>query len=214
MARIRRIASIAGVLALLLPPGAAEGFTWALEQEYAFQAFHDPGYLVLEDADGKQSELEFRYRDLPYAVLETWAAGRKIRVVYTPEQGTVVVDADSGERYPLASARPRIDALLERCLEQNPTTAGMASCQGEVAQAWDLELNRAYQRVMAGGFSDETKSAVRSAQRQWVAFRDASLAATRAVGGEKGGSIRALEAGSAAVALTRNRTLTLQSYLD
>ena len=78
----------------------------------------------------------------------------------------------------------------------------------------DVELNRAYQDVMKSGFPDETKDAIRAAQRTWIAYRDASLAAIRAMASDQGGSIRTLEIGSSMVVLTRNQTLRLRGYLD
>ena len=202
------------ILLAAAPATARDDFEWALDQGYEFLAFHDPGYLVLKDSAGKTSELTFSYQGLTYQVVKTWPQGKTIRVTYSPEKGTEVLDPGSGKRYPIHSARPRIDELQSRCLAQNGTTAGMSRCYSSAATAWDLELNRAYQRVMNSDFPEETKRAIRTAQRKWIEFRDASMAAIRTVGSEKDGSIRVLEAGSAAVTLTRDQALTLQGYLE
>ena len=85
-------------------------------------------------------------------------------------------------------------------------------CDQEALAGWDLELNRAYQRLMKSGRSAETKTALRTAQRAWVAYRDASLEALRAYGSEGGGSLRHLEISREALALTRDQASALLRY--
>jgi uncharacterized protein YecT (DUF1311 family) len=208
-----RVLGVALLLAIAVPSSARGDFEWALEQEFEFLEFHDPGYLMLKDATGKESELIFGYEGLTYEVVSTWPQGKKIRLVYTPEKGTELVDLEDGARYPIQAAMPPIDELAEHCVERNGTTAGMVVCFRGEAKAWDSEMNRVYRSLMESDFSDETKLAVRTAQREWIKFRDASMAAIRAVRDESSGTIRAIEAGSAAVALTRGQALMLRGYL-
>jgi len=193
-------------VALAAPAGSQEAeFQWVLEQEYAFLEFHDPGYLVLQDADGERSELDFGYQGLPYEVVKTWPRDKKIQVRYSPEDGTQVVDVASGDRYPIAGAWPRIDPLLERCRSENASLRGKQSCDAGALAAWDLELNRAYQRLMKSGFAEPTKAAIRDAQRAWIRYRDAQLAALRAYVSEGGGQVRRLQVSGAAVSLTQDQ---------
>lgn len=208
--------SVAALLALSVaaPAGAYEPFEWTLEEDHEFVGFRDPGVLILKSPDGKTSEIDFDYQGLTYDVVQSWPKGKPVRVAYSPEGGTEVVDPASGERYPIRSAMPPIDDLMRRCQDGAGTTVGLSECHNGAAAAWDVELNRAYQQVLKSGLSDETKGAIRAAQRKWIAFRDASLAATRAAASEKGGSIRILEVGSSMVLLTRHQVLRLRGYLD
>ena len=138
------------LLALLAAmPASAQGeFEWVLAREYTSLEFHDPGLLMLRDAGGTESGLEFGYEGLTYEVVETSPQGKKIRVACTPERGSEVIDPESDERYPIRSAPPPIDELQSRCLEREESTIGMSACHAEADAAWDLELNRAYQDVM------------------------------------------------------------------
>ncbi len=199
-------------LSITAPAIAQDDFTWRLEEEFVFLEFRDPGTLTLQDTSGRESELDFGYEGLTYAVVDTWAKGKTIRVVYSPERGTEILDPESGENFPIARARPRLDALTDHCLAASPAMLGRRVCYDEAAEHWDVELNRAYRSVMKSDLSQGTKDAIRTAQREWIEFRDTSNAATAAVAAEKGGSARALEAGSAAVALVRSQTLRLRGY--
>jgi uncharacterized protein YecT (DUF1311 family) len=211
-----RAFTIAISLASLLITSIAEAqdaFEWKLEQELEFIDFHDPGTLVLRNEAGEQSELDFGYQGLSYAVVSAWPKGKEIRLTYSPEHGTAIIDPESDERYTIRQARPRLAEIVDRCLAERDSTLGKQACYAEAVDGWDVELNRAYQALMKGGLSQETKGAIRTAQRQWIEFRDASNAATTAVVAEQGGSVRTLQAGAATVALTRSQALKLWGYL-
>ena len=134
-----------------------------------------------------------------------------IRVVYSPESGTEIVDPENSERFAVGG-RNRIDALLEQCMAAAGPMSMKRACQAGAGRAWDLELNRAYKKTMAGPLSDESKTKIRNAQRKWIEYRDASIAALSAWSDEQGGSIQSLEASIAIVDLTRSQTLKLQLY--
>ncbi|MGH0029857.1 MAG: hypothetical protein ACQGVC_08705, partial [Myxococcota bacterium] len=140
-------------LLVLAGPAAADPGDPVFDEPYTFQEFHDPGVLVLEDAAGNRSELDFGYRGLPYEVVKAWPKGKTIRVRYAPADGTHVVDPESGERYPIADAWPRVDVLLERCRARATSTLEHQACAHEATAAWDTERERAYRRWMESGAS-------------------------------------------------------------
>jgi uncharacterized protein YecT (DUF1311 family) len=63
------------------------------------------------------------------------------------------------------------------CMEQpgGYTTMGSSECVNAETQVWDGYLNRAYKARMASITADQ-KTALRTAQRAWIAFRDADCA--------------------------------------
>lgn len=188
-------------------------FEWVLEEDFTFIQSLDPGVLLLEGADGTRSDLEFGYVGLSYEVVASWREGKAIQVVYSPAGGTEVVDPTNAARYPIAGAWPRIDPLLRRCKRENPSTLGRLTCDEGALAGWDIELNRAYRSLMQSALPDATKTAIRSAQRKWIEYRDATLAALEAYAADgSGGSIRRLQASSAKVGLTKDQAGQLLLY--
>ncbi len=57
-------------------------------------------------------------------------------------------------------------------LPERQSTVGEASCYREEGEAWDRLLNTHYQRLMEL-LDPEQRTALRDAQRAWIAFRDA-----------------------------------------
>ncbi len=115
------------------------------------------------------------------------------------------------DRPALAAGTSPIDTALETCLEQNQTTAGMAQCLDQAFTAWDGELNAAYKAVMAG-LPPEAKTALRTAQRDWVAFKDAQIASFRSMLAPQDGTIWPLVASRYAIDLVRKRAVELRCF--
>jgi len=115
------------------------------------------------------------------------------------------------DRPALAADKSPIDAALDTCLEQNQTTAGMAQCLDQAFTAWDGELNAAYKAAMAG-LAPEAKTALRTAQRDWVAFKDAQIAFFRSMLAHQDGTIWPLVASRQAIDLVRKRAVELRCY--
>ncbi len=72
-----------------------------------------------------------------------------------------------------------IDHALEQCLSGAATTVAMVTCYGSASQAWDGEMNRHYNQLMKT-LTGEPKTKLRSAQRQWLAYRNSWQAASAA----------------------------------
>lgn len=63
---------------------------------------------------------------------------------------------------------------MDQAIEKNPSTAGMVEAFGVASKAWDRELNKKYQTLMAR-LDPEAKKALRESQRAWVAHRDKEI---------------------------------------
>ena len=85
------------------------------------------------------------------------------------------------------------------------STIDMIECINGLRDRWDGRLNAAYGRIM-GVESATQKTALRDAQRKWIAYRDANCAYY--LGGE--GSIARIEAATCDYVLTRDRAQELE----
>lgn len=100
---------------------------------------------------------------------------------------------------------------------QGSTTSGMATCTQEEAAVWDVILNEIYTEIQnMNAAADEAglsplidrTDALRTAQRAWIAFRDAECAARYAMWQD--GTIRSLEAAACHMTLTAQRAMALR----
>ena len=131
----------------------------------------------------------------------------------------------NGERQE-ASAHVCIGRQSEQCMEKpgGYSTAGMAGCTYGEADAWDVLLNRYYQKArhLARALDSHSEKnfpeyAVRAqtlleAQRAWITFRDANCAAEYAQAGS--GTIRQLYGASCHLYTTADRTIWLFNYAE
>lgn len=91
--------------------------------------------------------------------------------------------------------------------------AAMSACAERAYQKSDAELNRAYQAVTARLRDNRALSErLASAQRAWVAYRDAECGFSSA--GAQGGSVFSMVMSTCLDDLTRARTESLQGYLS
>lgn len=109
----------------------------------------------------------------------------------------------------LAGDKDPIDAALAACLDHNATTVGMRQCQAKAQEDWDAALNTAYQALMAAQ-TPEAKTALRTAQRQWLAFRDAETAYLKSVFATMDGTIWPVIELQYVTDLSRKRTIALR----
>ena len=103
----------------------------------------------------------------------------------------------------------RIEATQDKCLQADNSNVAMKQCIWDAYGDADKLLHRIYQRMSKGWIGEDPDSAERkkrlvSAQRAWVAFRDAecSLQATQMLGGTGEGLVQ----GSCLYKLTAERT--------
>ena len=106
-----------------------------------------------------------------------------------------------------------IEAATMVCLEENQTTLGMARCMEEAYTAWDAELNRVYQDLMAE-LAPEQQTALRAAQVEWLAYRDAEFVWINSLYDTLDGTMYIPLRIAARVQIVKTRTQKLQTYLD
>ncbi len=74
--------------------------------------------------------------------------------------------------FPLA--QNKIDQTLEKCLNQDNSTAGQRNCIISAQQSWDKELNKSYASLNQK-LNKTAKKELLQAQRDWMSFRDSEF---------------------------------------
>ena len=103
-----------------------------------------------------------------------------------------------------------VDEALKNCLNDASTTLAMVKCYSRASQGWDGEMNAQYVQLMKQ-LSGEPKEKLRSAQRQWLAYRDSWQAASAAYFTRTQGSLAQVSLAAQGVDLVRNQALMLRS---
>ena len=108
----------------------------------------------------------------------------------------------------------KIDIELENCLndEFNHTTVAMMYCIDDALNAWDEELNRVYKELMTF-LSTDQKNVLRSAQKEWIKFRDLEYNNINSIYDFEGtmwGQVRLMKM----LNIVKDRTMTISDYLN
>ncbi|MDO5370691.1 lysozyme inhibitor LprI family protein [Paracoccus sp. (in: a-proteobacteria)] len=90
------------------------------------------------------------------------------------------------------------------------TTAGMHGCLSPEIAQWDEMLNAAYAGLRQS--SDSRATALRDAQRAWIAFVDAACAYEASA--YEGGSLAGVVGGTCRMQRTAERALELRGYVE
>lgn len=106
-----------------------------------------------------------------------------------------------------------IDAAFDTCLAapQGQSTAGMVECTGQAITARDKRLNEACQAAMKA-LGPKSRALPRTAQRQWLAFREAETAALGGPWREDRGNVVRVEAMGSQLSALKERVRELQLY--
>ncbi|OHV89992.1 lysozyme inhibitor LprI family protein [Mesorhizobium sp. ORS 3428] len=99
-------------------------------------------------------------------------------------------------------------AWAEACDRNDDSQSMMTICAGVDFQAADAKLNAAYKDIV-GRNGEKANKLLQTAQRAWIAFRDAECA--YATAGSEGGSIHPMEVSQCLTELTNERTKQLTS---
>ncbi len=110
-------------------------------------------------------------------------------------------------------AKHPIDAHVSRCMEKDPSTHGTIACINEGAEKWDAELNRAYGELMKL-LDRDGKAKLRSAQREWITFRDRHYDFIDAFYSKLSGTMYLQIRAADRMETIRKRALALASYID
>ena len=111
-----------------------------------------------------------------------------------------------------------LDAEIAQCMNEDPSTHGTMQCAREGAGKWDTELNRVYGDLM-GLLSKEGQSALRTAQRAWIPWRDKEFSLMGAIymtiyNNLDGGTMWLVADSIAEMEVVRERALELLHWVD
>lgn len=118
----------------------------------------------------------------------------------------------------LHAAEKPVDALektLQHCLDDaaNASTSGQTECIGDAQKSWDTWMNRAYGRLITK-LPSTAAASLRTAQRNWLAFRDTELKAQSDLYETRRGMMYVPMEANDAMLLTQSRAKLLERYVD
>ncbi len=111
----------------------------------------------------------------------------------------------------LAQEQHPIDRWTDTCMGKDPSTTGMLHCFEQAYAMWDDALNDEYQ-TLRGLLTPQGATSLQTAQRAWIAYRDAEFVAIDTIYGSLEGTMWLLAGMSAKVEFIRNRVRELQLY--
>ena len=106
-----------------------------------------------------------------------------------------------------------IDKALGKCVDQDPSTAGMSDCISQAYVAWDKELNKNYNRLLAK-LKPKERLALKAAQAEWIKYRNAEFNLIDAIYETKEGTMYISMRAEDRLRVVKKRALELASYLD
>lgn len=111
----------------------------------------------------------------------------------------------------VAATAPLSDAMADACDNAGGGQAGLNECYGKVFKKADAELNKRYKEIESRLADDaDTKKQLITAQRAWVAYRDAECG-FRASGG---GSVAPMTYLICQTDLTHSRIQDFRNFLN
>jgi len=106
-----------------------------------------------------------------------------------------------------------IDKSLEACMEKDMSTAGMVKCLNEAYDKYDNELNRLY-KILMKGLDEESAKELKSAQIEWIAFRDKEFKLIDAIYSKLEGTMYIPMRVSDRIEIVKKRVLDFEAYAD
>jgi uncharacterized protein YecT (DUF1311 family) len=178
------------------------------EKTLTFKEFHDPGYILTTDGE----KYFFYYKGFTYENISTWKKGRKLLYSYNKKDGTTLYDRKSGTKASIQVTQNKhpINLISDNCINNNESTAGIASCYDQEYKNWDNEMNRIYNKLK-NSYNEKEFSVIREMQRSWLKYRDNRFKTNRMVHKNETGTISIIESNARAVSAIRDQTLYLLS---
>ncbi len=105
------------------------------------------------------------------------------------------------------------DKSLEDCMEKDMSTAGMVKCLYEAYDKYDNELNRLY-KILMKGLDEESAKELKSAQLEWIVFRDKEFKLIDAVYSKLEGTMYIPMRVSDRIEIVKKRVLDFEAYAD
>lgn len=106
-----------------------------------------------------------------------------------------------------------IDQAMDNAIEKDSSTAGMVQAASNANKQWDKEMNSLYQDLKKS-MKPEEWTALVTAQKAWIVFRDAQIKSLVDTYGRMDGTMYIPMSASAVMEITRQRALFLQSLKD
>ena len=115
---------------------------------------------------------------------------------------------------PLAAQEEHpIDVQFGKDVEKNNSTAGLVAAYNKALKSWDKELNKQYQKLMAG-LDAEAKASLKDSQRAWITYRDKEIENLSVFYSKVQGTMFRTISAAAITNLTKNRALSLSYMAD
>lgn len=113
----------------------------------------------------------------------------------------------------LANQQNPIDINEKACQDKAVSTYDMLQCSSQAYSAWDLEMNHYYD-LLAKTLNHTQKSALLSAQKNWLNFRDSNFALLDSTIGTKDGTIYPGVIVGEKKDIVKQRALELKQYYE
>jgi len=137
---------------------------------------------------------------------------------FTPEDEVLlqqcfeaVRDTLDAEPDTTTSLRDCIGAASNVCQEDDPSTHGIVACSGREQSWWDQQLNFYYAELKSG-LPPDVFDSLRTAQRSWIAYRDARCDYEYRLWGE--GTMRQIIGAYCWMEMTAERAIDLSGDLE
>ena len=106
-----------------------------------------------------------------------------------------------------------IDKQLSACLDssQNSSTIAMIDCTVHAKDAWDKELNKYYNLLMAT-LSSAEKNKLKAVQRKWLYFRDSETTFSTTLYKNMQGTMWGIAKVQSDLNIIKQRALELKAY--
>jgi len=130
--------------------------------------------------------------------------------IITALTGALLLSAGPAGAVDAAEIEARYTPGLELCLDtpDGQSTAGTIGCIAAELKIQDAALNAAYRRLTAG-MNARQQAGLRSAQRAWIAYRDADCASRQ---DWEWGSMSTVAANFCVLRRTVERTIELETF--
>ena len=195
---------------LSLSHGVAAEFQRNYTERVQYSENHDPSMVWL--ADGRKVTVSFG--EVSWEEMDKWAKGRAMSILYTPENGSWLVDDTTQSKIKILGGLSRypIDVLLERYLKRYNSTQDMVEGYDAAANLWKMEATRT-QKELDGKLSKSGKTTLQKAQQRWSEF---CAAETKVIAemSDRDGTIWRIVAAERFMNLQKQRAQTLMAYLE
>jgi uncharacterized protein YecT (DUF1311 family) len=106
-----------------------------------------------------------------------------------------------------------IDIAYSKCLDVAQSNVDARECSAKAYDMWDKELNK-YYTILMKILNDNGKTALKTAQLQWIKYREAEFKLGNEIIGTKPGTMWLQVTASSAMNFVKRRALELKEYYE